>query len=172
MTKALIRAGKWLDAVDEDGIFNREEACAFFLRRTMLVRITTFSRTYDWLLLLPEDRQARDADFNVFFKYHSTYPWYSDGIWFLTQMRRWGQITEPKPADWYHETAKEVYLPEVYLAAAQHLLEEGYIEEGEIPWDTDGYKPATDEFIDGITYDGKDPIGYLNSHKIGNKDFL
>ena len=111
-------------------------------------------------------------DFNVFFKYHSTYPWYSDGIWFLTQMRRWGQITEPKPADWYHETAKEVYLPEVYLAAAQHLLEEGYIEEGEMPWDTDGYKPATDEFIDGITYDGKDPIGYLNSHKIGNKDFL
>ena len=25
-------------------------------------------------------------DFNVFFKYHSTYPWYSDGIWFLTQI--------------------------------------------------------------------------------------
>ena len=103
-------------------------------------------------------------DFNVFFKYHSTYPWYSDGIWFLTQMRRWGQITEPKPAEWYHETAKEVYLPEVYLAAAKLLLEEGYIEESEIPWDTDGYKAATDEFIDGILYDGKDPIGYLNSH--------
>ena len=87
-------------------------------------------------------------------------------------MRRWGQITEPKSEEWYHDTVKEVYLPEVYLSAAKHLLEEGYgIEEEEIPWDTDGYKPATDEFIDGIVYDGKDPIGYLNSHTIGNKDF-
>ena len=56
-------------------------------------------------------------DFNVFFKYHSTYPWYSDGIWFLTQMRGWGQITEPKSEEWYHDTVKEVYLPEVYLSS-------------------------------------------------------
>ena len=108
-------------------------------------------------------------DFNVFFKYHCTYPWYSDGIWFLTQMRRWGQITESKPASWYHDTAKEVYRPDIYLAAAKLLMEDGYLEKSEIPWDTDGYKPATKDFIDGIEYDAKDPLGYLKSHKIGNK---
>jgi len=35
---------------------------------------------------------------------------------------------------------------------------------------TDGYKPATTEFIDGKLYDAKDPIGYVNSFSIGNKD--
>jgi len=49
-------------------------------------------------------------DFNVFYRYNATYPFYSDAVWFLTQMRRWGQ------------------------------------------------------------YDGKDPIGYINSFAIGNKD--
>ena len=109
-------------------------------------------------------------DFNVFFKYHCTYPWYSDGIWFLTQMRRWGQIPEAKPKEWYLETAQKVYRPKVYLSAAKMLLDEGKIKKEDIPWDTDGFKPATKDFIDGIEYDAREPIKYLNSHKIGNKD--
>ena len=36
-------------------------------------------------------------DFNVFFRYFATYPFYSDAIWFLTQMRRWGQIAATSP---------------------------------------------------------------------------
>ena len=97
-------------------------------------------------------------------------PWYSDGVWFLTQMRRWGQITEAKPKEWYDETAKKVYLPAVYKDAAKRLLKDGWIAESDVPWDTDGYRPPTKDFIDGIEYDGRKPIEYLNSHKIGNKD--
>ena len=40
-------------------------------------------------------------DFNVFFRYFATYPYYSDAVWYLTQMRRWGQIAEQKPDEWY-----------------------------------------------------------------------
>ena len=32
---------------------------------------------------------------------------YSDAVWYLTQMRRWGQINEPKTDAWYHETVKK-----------------------------------------------------------------
>ena len=85
-------------------------------------------------------------------------------------MRRWGQITEPKSKEWYLETAEKVYQPEVYLAAAKHLLEEGRIAKEDIPWETDGFKAPTSDFIDGVEYNGKEPIKYLNSHKIGNKD--
>jgi nitrate/nitrite transport system substrate-binding protein len=174
VVKALIRAGKWLDAADAEGNFlNREEACR------ILSKANYVGADYDVLknsmtgffYFQKSDKRAM-PDFNVFFKYHATYPWYSDGVWFLTQMRRWGQITEAKAAEWYHETAKKVYLPEVYLAAAKHLIEEGHLAESEVPFGTDGYKAATSEFIDGITYDGKDPIGYLNSHTIGNKDVM
>ena len=73
-------------------------------------------------------------------------------------------------AAWYDETAKRVYRPDLYEAAAKLLVTEGYLAEDEVPFGSDGYKPETDAFIDGIAYDGRDPIGYLNAHKIGNKD--
>jgi nitrate/nitrite transport system substrate-binding protein len=172
--KALIRAGKWLDEADAEGnLVNREEACRILAQPNYVgadFDVIKNSMT-GYFYFQKSDKRAM-PDFNVFFNYHATYPWYSDGIWFLTQMRRWGQITESKPAEWYHEIAKKVYKPEIYLKAAKMLLDEGYIEESDIPWDTDGYKAATDEFIDGITYDGRDPIGYINAHQIGNKDSI
>ncbi|MBL6828584.1 MAG: ABC transporter substrate-binding protein [Puniceicoccaceae bacterium] len=172
VVKALIRAGKWLDATDEDGNFiNREEACRILSQKNYVgADYDVLKNSMTGYFYFQKSDKREMPDFNVFFKYQATYPWYSDGIWFLTQMRRWGQITEAKSADWYFETAKEVYKPEIYLAAAEHLLDEGYIEEADIPWDTDGFKAPTSDFIDGITYDGKDPIGYLNAHSIGNKD--
>ena len=117
-----------------------------------------------------EKGDKRDMeDFNVFYKYNATYPFYSDGIWFLTQMRRWGQIPDAKPAAWYAETINDIYRPDIWTKAAKLLVEEGNIPAGDIPT-TDGYKPATADFIDGTSYDGKDPIAYINSFKIGNKD--
>jgi len=110
-------------------------------------------------------------DFNVFFKYYASYPHYSDCIWFLTQMRRWGQITEAKPASWYADTAKQVYQPAIYRRAAELLVSEGKVDPNEIPApDYDGYREASSDFIDGKTYDAKDPISYINSFEIGNKD--
>ncbi|MEM6552755.1 MAG: CmpA/NrtA family ABC transporter substrate-binding protein [Planctomycetota bacterium] len=172
VTKALIRAGRWLDATDADGnLVNRIEAAQILSRPDYVgADFDVIKNSMTGFFFFQKSDKRPMPDFNVFYKYFCTYPWYSDGIWFLTQMRRWGQITEPKPAEWYHEMAKEVYKPAIYLEAAKLLLEEGFIEEGEIPWDTDGYKPATDEFIDGITYDGRDPLGYLKQHEIGHKD--
>ena len=110
-------------------------------------------------------------DFNVFYRYFATYPYYSDAVWYLTQMRRWGQIGEHKPDDWYADVAKSVYLPDVYLKAARMLVEEGHAEEGEFPFESDGYRaptPATD-VIDAIPYDGRAPNAYIDSLPIGLK---
>ncbi|WP_269537854.1 CmpA/NrtA family ABC transporter substrate-binding protein [Cerasicoccus fimbriatus] len=172
VVKALIRAGKWLDEKDADGNFvNREEAVRILSQPNYVgadYDVIKNSMTGTFIFQKSDVREM--PEFNVFFDHYATYPWYSDGIWFLTQMRRWGQITESKPASWYFATAEKVYKPSIYLQAATLLLEEGLIENDDIPWNTDGYKPATTEFIDGVEYDGRDPIGYVNSHKIGNKD--
>jgi nitrate/nitrite transport system substrate-binding protein len=50
-------------------------------------------------------------------------------------------------------------------------MAEGYLTDEEIP-ETDGYKPPTSEFIDGLTYDGRNPVGYINSFNIGNKEAI
>jgi nitrate/nitrite transport system substrate-binding protein len=165
VTKALIRAGKWLD---EPG--NRAEAVKIlsmsqYVGADEAVLANSMTGTFEF-----EKGDKRDLpDFNVFYKYNATYPFYSDGIWFLTQMRRWGQIPEAKPADWYEKTIKNIYRPDIWKKAADMLVKEGKIPASDIP-KTDGYKPATVDFIDGTKYDAKDPIGYINSFKIGNKD--
>lgn len=167
IVKALIKAGKWLDA----SMDNRKEAAQILSRKEYVgADYEVIANSMTGTFLYQKDDRRDLPDFNVFFRYFATYPYYSDAIWYLTQMRRWGQITEPKPESWYHETAKKVYLPEVYLKAATALIEEGKLDKSEVPLDTDGYRPKTADFIDGIEYDGKRPLEYLKAHKIGNKE--
>jgi nitrate/nitrite transport system substrate-binding protein len=119
-----------------------------------------------------EKGDKRDVpDFNVFYRYYATYPYYSDAVWYLTQMRRWGQIGEYKPDSWYDEVAKSVYKPEIYLKAAEMLVEEGHVAKEDFPWDSDGYRAPTPagDIIDGIAYDGKQPNAYIDSLPIGLK---
>jgi nitrate/nitrite transport system substrate-binding protein len=84
-------------------------------------------------------------------------------------MRRWGQVAEGKPDAWYDQTARKIYRPDIYLAAAKELIAEGVIADQDVP-KTDGYKPPTSEFIDGLEYDGRKPNAYLRTLVIGQKD--
>lgn len=176
--KALIRAGQWLDETKKKGIFrrgldlvNRKEAARILSQPNYVgADYEVIKNSMTGFFYFQKSDKREMPDFNVFYRYYCTYPWYSDGIWFLTQMRRWGQITEPKSDEWYHKTAKEVYRPDIYLKAAKMLLDEGVIDKIDIPWDTDGYKPPTSDFIDGIEYNGKKPLEYLKEHKIGYKN--
>ncbi|MGV8854307.1 MAG: CmpA/NrtA family ABC transporter substrate-binding protein [Devosia sp.] len=167
ITKALIRAAKWLDENDNA---NRLEAVDILARSEYVgadaaVIANSMTGTFEYE---PGDKRAV-PDFNVFYRYFATYPFYSDAIWYLTQMRRWGQIAEDKPDNWYADVAKSVYRPDIYLKAARMLVEEGLIEEADVPWDSDGFKAPTAEFIDGITYDGHTPNAYIDSMPIGLK---
>jgi len=169
ITKALIRAAIWLDENDNA---NRPEAVEILSRSEYVgadyeVIANSMTGTFEY-----EKGDKRDVpDFNVFFRYNATYPYYSDAIWYLTQMRRWGQIPEAKSDSWYDEVAKSVYKPAIYLEAAKMLVDEGLANEADFPWDTDGYKAPTpaEDIIDGIAYDGKTPNAYLDSLPIGLK---
>jgi nitrate/nitrite transport system substrate-binding protein len=168
LTKALIRAAIWLDENDNA---NRAEAVEILSRSEYVgadeeVIANSMTGTFEY-----ERGDTRDVpDFNVFFRYNATYPFYSDAVWYLTQMRRWGQIGETQPDSWYDETAKSVYKPDIYLEAARMLVDEGLADEADFPWDSDGYKAPTADFIDAVEYDGKAPNDYLRKLSIGLKD--
>ncbi len=99
VVKALIRAAKWLDENDNA---NRPEAVKILSRPNYVgadeeVIANSMTGTFEY-----EKGDKREVpDFNVFFRYNATYPYYSDAVWYLTQMRRWGQIAEAKPDGWY-----------------------------------------------------------------------
>ncbi len=166
VVKALIRAGMWLD----QSAANRKEAVKILSRPNYVgadedVIANSMTGTYEYE---KGDKRAM-PDFNVFFRYHATYPFYSDAIWYLTQMRRWGQIPEGKPDAWFFETAKQVYRPDIYMQAAKELIAEGKAKESDFPMKSDGFRGPQDGFIDGIVFDAKKPNEYLKKLKIGLK---
>jgi len=167
VVKALIRAGMWLDA--NNGA-NRKEAARILSRAEYVgadVAVIANSMTGTFEYGKGDVRGL--PDFNVFFRYFATYPYYSDAVWYLTQMRRWGQITEAKPDQWYHDTAKQVYRPDIYQKAAALLVEEKRAEASDFPIGTDGFRPPTKEFLDGMEYDGRKPNAYIDKFAIGLK---
>ena len=173
IVKALIQAGMWLDETDEEGnLVNRQEAAKILSNENYVgADEDVIDNSMTGTFVFQETDVRPMPDFNVFFKHHASYPHYSDCVWFLTQMRRWGQITESKPASWYAKTAKEIYKPEIYRKAAEMLISEGKASPDDFPPpDYDGYREVTSDFIDGNTYDAKQPIAYVNSFEIGNKD--
>jgi len=168
VVKAMIRAAMWLDANNNA---NRPEAVKILSKSNYVgadydVIANSMTGTFEY-----EKGDKRPVpDFNVFFRHFATYPYYSDAVWYLTQMRRWGQITEHRPDSWYHDAAKKVYRPDIYLTAARMLVNEGKARKEDFPFAADGYrKPDFWKFIDGIPFDGRKPNAYIDSFPIGLK---
>ncbi|MFK8023350.1 MAG: CmpA/NrtA family ABC transporter substrate-binding protein [Ilumatobacter sp.] len=166
MLRALIRAQQWLDADDNA---NREAAVDILARsenvgadREVIAASMTGVFTF-------EQGDTRPApDFNVFYRDFAGYPYYSDAIWYLSQMRRWGQIDVDQSDEWYVEQAQNTYRPDLYLEAAQDLIDAGTIAAADVP-ETDGFRGVEDDFIDAIPFDGAAPNAYLESLDIGLK---
>lgn len=169
VVKALIRAAHWLD---ENNNANRSEAVAMLSKSQYVgadkeVIANSMTGTFEY-----EKGDKREVpDFNVFFRHNATYPYYSDAIWYLTQMRRWGQIADAKSDDWYMDIAKEVYRPDIYQQAAESLIEDGVMSAKDFPDfnHEDGFRAPQKHFIDDIVYDGHQPNTYLNKFAIGLK---
>ena len=169
LTRALIRAAMWLDADDNA---NRQEASEIisqpnYVGADLDIIENSMTGTFEY-----EKGDVRPApDFNMFFRDNASYPYYSDGVWYLTQMRRWGQIAEDKPDSWYEATVQQAYRADIYRIAAESLIADGLATAADFPdFSTEsGYHPPSREFIDGVEYDGRKPNDYINSLTIGLK---
>jgi nitrate/nitrite transport system substrate-binding protein len=82
----------------------------------------------------------------------ATFPYLSDGMWFLTQHKRWGLIKEHPD---YLGIARQINQVEIYKQAAAMT---------KTPVPKDVMRSA--RLIDGTTWDPKDPRKYADSFKI------
>lgn len=167
LTRALIRASMWLDA---DGGKNRAEAVKMLASPKYVgadEAVLMASMTGKFTFGAGDTRDT--PEFNLFYNQQASYPFYSDGIWFLTQMRRWGQIAESKPDGWYLDTIKAVYRPDIYDAAAKALVASGKAKAEDFPA-TDGFRTYAHKAIDGIPFDARHPAAYAAGFAIGLKD--
>jgi len=80
------------------------------------------------------------------------FPYLSDGMWFLTQHKRWGLIKEHPD---YLAVAKQINQIDLYKQAASAL-------KVSVPKDV----MRTSKMIDGVVWDGKDPKKYADGFAV------
>ena len=80
------------------------------------------------------------------------FPYLSDGMWFMTQHRRWGLLKESPD---YLAVAKKVNQIELYKQAAAAA-------KVSVPKDA----MRTSKLVDGVIWDGKDPAKYAGGFKV------
>jgi len=81
-----------------------------------------------------------------------TFPYLSDGMWFLTQHKRWGLLKEHVD---YLAVAKQVNQTELYKQGATAA-------KASVPKDP----MRSSKLVDGVVWDGKDPAKYADSFKV------
>ncbi|MDH1011284.1 ABC transporter substrate-binding protein [Pseudomonas nicosulfuronedens] len=82
----------------------------------------------------------------------ATYPWLSDGLWFMTQFRRWGLLREDVD---YLGTARQVQQLDLYREAASA-----------VGVSVPAAEMRASTLIDGRLWDGSDPAGYARSFEL------
>ncbi len=80
------------------------------------------------------------------------FPYLSDGMWFLTQFKRWGLLKQDPD---YLAVAKQINQVELYRQAAAQL---------NVAVPADAMRSST--LMDGAVWDGKDPQGYVASLEV------
>lgn len=166
VVRAVIRAERWLDAGNGA---NREELARILSRPEYVgadysVLVGPLTGQYQF-----ESGDVRAAPaMNLYYRTFAGYPFYGDAVWYLTQMRRWGQIPEAKTDSWYDEVARRVYRPDIYRDAAKELIASGEMATTDLPAETAYGAPAS-RFIDGVSFDAHQPNAYLAQFAIGQQ---
>jgi len=150
MTAAVIEAGKWIDA----SLSNRQKTAETVADRSYV------NTDKDVILARMLGRYENgigkvwdDPDAMKFYNDgYVTYPFLSDGMWFLTQHRRWGLLKQDVD---YLAIAKQVNRLDVYKDAAA-------MAKASTPKDP----MRTSKLIDGVVWDGKDPKKYASAFKV------
>ena len=166
MIKAVIRAEQWMDA---DHGANRTELVKILSRPEYVgADAAVLSGPLHGQYQYEKGDVRATPEANVYFAEQAGYPFYGDAVWFLTQMRRWGQIPQTQPDGWYEQTAKKVYRADLYRAAAEELIAAGSVDGSILP-PAESISAGKSRFIDGIAFDATQPNAYLAKQVIGQQ---
>lgn len=145
LTAAVLEAARWIDASDD----NRRETAAVLAQRAWInTKVDTLEGRMLGQYQNGLGQRWQDAHPMRFFRDGAvSFPWLSDGMWFLTQMRRWGMLSaEPD----YLAVARQINRIDIYKQAASAV--------GNVALPQSELRSST--LIDGKVWDGSDPAAY------------
>ena len=150
LLRALYRAARFCDAPENAGYV------ASLLSRRAYLDVDSHAI----LSSLPGTHGGRTR--SRFLAQTATFPWRSQALWFLTQMRRWDMIDEATPL---RATAERVYRPDLYASALAPIgapvplspwkAEGAHREAWTLPAEPTPVAMAADVFCDGAVFEGE-----------------
>lgn len=151
LTAAVLDAARWIDSSDA----NREETAQVVAGRAYIntkPEVITGRMLGQYQNGLGKSWQDAHA-MRFFHDGEVSYPYLSDGMWFLTQHRRWGLLnTEPD----YLAVAQKINRTEIYKQAASAV--------GGVNLPGSDMRAST--LFDGKRWDGSNPAEYANSFSL------
>ena len=151
LVSAILEAQRWIDASAD----NKRETAQILARRAWL---NTKEQYLTGRMLGEYDngigtRWQDSHPIRFFADGAASYPWHSDGMWFLTQFRRWGQLKHDPD---YAAIASRINRTDIWKDAATAV--------GGIAAPSSQMRGST--LMDGTVWNGTDPEAYARSFAI------
>ncbi|MBA3594002.1 MAG: ABC transporter substrate-binding protein [Polaromonas sp.] len=150
VTAAIIEAGKWIDA----SLGNKNKMAETVADKSYVN--TSVDVINQRILGRYQNGLGKTWDDPNHMKFYNdgavSFPYLSDGMWFLTQHKRWGLLKEHPD---YLAVAKQINQIDIYKQAATAA-------KAHVPKEV----MRSSKMIDGVVWDGKDPQKYADGFKI------
>ena len=150
VTAAILEAGKWIDS----GLSNKNKMAETIAARSYVN--TDVDAINQRILGRYQNGMGKTWDDPNHMKFYDggavNFPYLSDGMWFLTQHKRWGLL---KSHPDYLAVAKAVNRIDIYKQAAT-------ASKTPLP----ASEMRSSKLMDGVVWDGKDPAKYADSFKV------
>lgn len=147
VTAAVLEASRWIDASPANRMQMADTIAgsAYVNTSTSVIRERILGRYHDGL-----GRHWEDAHHMKFFSDGAVnFPYLSDGMWFLTQHKRWGLIKDHPD---YLAVASQINQTALYRQAAQAAG---------VP--LPAHNMRSSRLIDGVVWDGSNPAAYADA---------
>ena len=150
VTAAILEASKWIDT----GLQNKNKMAETIADKSYVN--TNVDAINQRILGRYTNGMGKSWDDPNFMKFYNdgavNFPYLSDGMWFLTQQKRWGLLKEHPD---YLKVATEINRIDIYKQAAA-------ASKTPVP----ASPMRTSKLMDGVAWDGKTPKAYADSFKI------
>ena len=150
VTAAILEAGKWIDA----SLSNKSKMAETIADKSYVN--TSVDAINQRILGRYQNGMGKTWDDPNFMKFSGdgavNFPYLSDGMWFLTQHKRWGLTKDHVD---YLGMAKQINQIDIYKQAATAA-------KVAVPKDV----MRSSKLMDGVVWDGKDPAKYADSFKV------
>ena len=150
VTAAILEAGKWIDT----GLQNKNKMAETIADKSYVN--TSVDAINQRILGRYTNGMGKNWDDPNYMKFYNdgavNFPYLSDGMWFLTQHKRWGLL---KAHPDYLKVATEINRIDIYKQAAT-------ASKTPVP----ASPMRSSKLMDGVVWDGKEPAKYADSFKV------